>query len=58
MEEAEHTVTSGCGCGGAGGRVWQPNNGVKRMNHAQNLAEWASPQSATIYLGHQCCKGG
>ena len=58
MEEAEHMGTSGCGCGGTGGPVWQPGSSVKRMNHAQGLAEWASPQPATIYLGHEHYKGG
>jgi hypothetical protein len=64
VEESEHTAkgegeeSSRGGCGGAGGPVWQPGGGVKRKSHAHDLAEWASPQPATIYLGHEHCKGG
>ena len=61
VEEAEAKggrSARGCGCGGAGGRVWQPGGGVRRRESRPGLSRITLAAAATIYLGHEHCKGG
>jgi len=59
VEEAEAKGgRSARGCGGAGGRVWQPRGGVRRRESRPGLSRITLAAVATIYLGHEQCKGG